>query len=117
MLTVNLFVDRRTDWNSWVSKLPRNVSKILIALSFRPYLVGVLTPDSTVGQWRIVFWIAFVIFNVTNIVYIIWASGEVQPWNDGALIQKPIENGSSSEDSFDESPAKKIPELKRDSLK
>lgn len=28
------------------------------------------------------FWISFVIFIVTTVVYSIWASGEVQPWNN-----------------------------------
>lgn len=35
----------------------------------------------TLGQWRLVFWISFAIFVVTTVVYSIWASGEVQPWN------------------------------------
>lgn len=37
--------------------------------------------QSTILEWRIVFWISFVIFLVTTVVYTIWASGEVQPWN------------------------------------
>lgn len=51
---------------------------------------------------------------MTNLVYIIWASGEVQPWNDGALIKKSNDSASTSDDSFDETPVKKFPELKRD---
>lgn len=62
------------------------------------------------------FWIAFVVFNVTNIVYIIWASGEVQPWNDGVLLKKSNDSASTSDDDYD-TPNKKIEELKRDSLK
>lgn len=82
----------------------------------RPLLVGLLTPNRTVEEWRIVFWIAFVIFNVTNIVYIIWASGEVQPWNDGVLLKKSNDSASTSEDGYD-APKKMIEELKRDSIK
>jgi ACS family sodium-dependent inorganic phosphate cotransporter len=41
-------------------------------------------------EWRIVFWIAFGVFMVTNAVYIIWASGEVQPWNTPHLMNKPL---------------------------
>lgn len=33
-------------------------------------------------EWRVVFWISFVIFMVTTVVYVLWASGEVQPWNN-----------------------------------
>jgi MFS transporter, ACS family, solute carrier family 17 (sodium-dependent inorganic phosphate cotransporter), other len=40
-----------------------------------PALVGIMTPNSSLSEWRAVFWIAFVIFNVTNLIYIIWASG------------------------------------------
>jgi hypothetical protein len=55
-------------------------------------------PDG-LKQWRIVFWIAFVIFNVTNVVYIIWASAEIQPFNDGIPLKSKIENEDSLDDS------------------
>lgn len=32
-------------------------------------------------EWRIVFWITMVVFIVTTIFYIIYASGETQLWN------------------------------------
>lgn len=32
-------------------------------------------------EWRVVFWISFAIFMVTTVIYVLWASGEVQPWN------------------------------------
>lgn len=28
------------------------------------------------------FWISFAIFMVTTVIYVLWASGEVQPWNN-----------------------------------
>lgn len=37
--------------------------------------------QSSIEEWRVVFWISFGIFVVTTVVYSIWASGEVQPWN------------------------------------
>lgn len=43
-------------------------------------------------EWRIVFWIAFVIFIVTSIVYMIWASGEVQDFNTPNLLNKSAES-------------------------
>jgi len=46
-----------------------------------PYLVGLLTPDSTLMQWKKVFWIAIAVLVGTNMVYIVLGSGEVQPWN------------------------------------
>lgn len=33
-------------------------------------------------EWRIVFWIVLGVFIVTNIVFVIWASGDEQWWND-----------------------------------
>ncbi|XP_014232260.1 sialin-like [Trichogramma pretiosum] len=49
---------------------------------FSPYLVGLLTPNSTVDEWRSVFWIVFLMFAVTEVVFLIWGSGELQEWND-----------------------------------
>lgn len=34
------------------------------------------------------FWITFAVFNVTNIIYVIWASGETQPFNTPHLVNK-----------------------------
>lgn len=38
--------------------------------------------QSSLEEWRVVFWISFAIFVVTTFIYSIWASGEVQPWNE-----------------------------------
>jgi len=53
-----------------------------------PYLVGVMTPNATLLEWRLVFWVAFGVLVVTAIVYCIWASGDVQPFNDGTNSNK-----------------------------
>lgn len=42
----------------------------------------------------------FVVFNVTNIAYVIWASGEVQPWNTPHLMNKSVENAYDSDDDI-----------------
>ncbi|XP_044272566.1 sialin-like isoform X2 [Tribolium madens] len=57
-----------------------------------PYLVGALTEDHTLIQWRTVFWIAFGVFAITNLIFVIFASGEVQSWNedDSDLDQKEM---------------------------
>ncbi|KAI9586089.1 hypothetical protein GQX74_001936 [Glossina fuscipes] len=47
-----------------------------------PYLVGVLTPNTTLEEWRRVFWLAFIVLIATAVPYCIWESGEVQEWND-----------------------------------
>ncbi|XP_039284816.1 sialin [Nilaparvata lugens] len=48
-----------------------------------PALVAILTPNSTLAEWRIVFWVVFGIMNVTNLVYILFGSAEVQKWDEG----------------------------------
>ncbi|XP_063825389.1 putative inorganic phosphate cotransporter [Ostrinia nubilalis] len=53
-----------------------------IAGIIMPYLVGLLTPDQTIGQWRIAFWTVFAVLIGTNILYVIWGSGEQQWWDD-----------------------------------
>lgn len=72
-----------------------------------PYLVGVITTNQSLYEWRIVFWIAFVIFNVTNVVYIIWASGEIQPFNDPELLKRSKESLANSDSEANHNEAKK----------
>lgn len=52
--------------------------------------------QQSLEEWRIVFWIAFVIFIVTSIVYMIWASGEVQDFNTPNLLNKSAESDDYS---------------------
>lgn len=51
-----------------------------------PYIVGVLTPNQTVGEWRMVFWIVVGVFVVTNAIYFMFASGDIQDWNDPEFL-------------------------------
>lgn len=44
-------------------------------------------PQSTLLEWRLVFWIAVVVLVVTNIVYLFLGSGEAQPWNDPLTME------------------------------
>ncbi|XP_021183240.1 putative inorganic phosphate cotransporter [Helicoverpa armigera] len=47
-----------------------------------PYLIGLLTPDSTLAQWRVAFWVCFAVLVGTNVIYCIWADGKQQWWDD-----------------------------------
>ncbi|CAH4029405.1 unnamed protein product [Pieris brassicae] len=47
-----------------------------------PYLIGLLTPDQTISQWRIAFWTVCAVLVATNIIYVIWGTGEPQWWDD-----------------------------------
>ncbi|KAK0095664.1 hypothetical protein PV326_007708 [Microctonus aethiopoides] len=51
-----------------------------------PLVVGELTPDNTNVQWRLVFWIVFVVLVITNLIFIVYASGEVEYWNDPEFV-------------------------------
>lgn len=43
--------------------------------------------QSLLSEWRVVFWITFAIFVFTTIVYLFFASGEIQPWNGQPIIE------------------------------
>ncbi|XP_014223187.2 putative inorganic phosphate cotransporter, partial [Trichogramma pretiosum] len=47
-----------------------------------PYFVGVLTPNQTAGEWRLVFWLGFVITIISNLIYVLYVSGKVQKWDN-----------------------------------
>ena len=49
---------------------------------FTPYIAGHLTPHQTLKEWRLVFWIVFCVSILTNIVFLIYGSGEVEYWNN-----------------------------------
>ncbi|XP_049775994.1 putative inorganic phosphate cotransporter isoform X2 [Schistocerca cancellata] len=47
-----------------------------------PLYVGAIVKENTIEEWRIVFLTAAGMFFVGNLVFVIFADGEVQPWND-----------------------------------
>ncbi|KAF6203178.1 hypothetical protein GE061_003595 [Apolygus lucorum] len=47
-----------------------------------PYLIGFMTPNSTLHEWRMVMWLTFIVMSSTNIFYIFFGASEVQPWNN-----------------------------------
>jgi len=72
-----------------------------------PYLTGALTEDHTLLQWRAVFWITFGVFAVTNLVYLVFGTGNEQPWNDPDYnlkkkIHKSVQNGKETKKSKDD---------------
>lgn len=56
-----------------------------------PYIVAVLTPKQTLSEWRLVFWIVLGVFIVTNLIFVLFASGEVQYWNDPDFVVRDRE--------------------------
>ncbi|KAJ8681409.1 hypothetical protein QAD02_017196 [Eretmocerus hayati] len=53
-----------------------------------PLIVGLLTPHQTLSEWRLVFWIICAVFMLTNLVFVLWADGEVQFWNDPDFLRR-----------------------------
>ncbi|XP_024877927.1 putative inorganic phosphate cotransporter [Temnothorax curvispinosus] len=53
---------------------------------FTPYIVGEVASEQTMMQWRTVFWIVLGVFILTNIIFVLYASGEVQYWNDPDFV-------------------------------
>lgn len=49
--------------------------------SFQPYIVGKLTPNKLLSEWRLVFIISCVFLTITNLVYLIFGDGKTQPWD------------------------------------
>ncbi|KAF2903418.1 hypothetical protein ILUMI_02771 [Ignelater luminosus] len=56
-----------------------------------PYLVAKIAENQSMHQWQNVFWVTFVVCTVTNIIYIIWASGERRKWDYSPEVIPPPE--------------------------
>ena len=59
-----------------------------------PYIIGVLTPNETLSEWKIVFWIVFFVATTSNIFYLLFGSGKIQKWNDSAFNTECKEENS-----------------------
>lgn len=65
-----------------------------------PYVVGILTPNQTLSEWHLVFWIVFTVFVASNLIYLVWGSAELQEWNDPAFLmkEKKVNEGGAGND-------------------
>lgn len=62
-----------------------------------PVMVGYMTDgEQTPGQWQKVFWIFIPVYMVSEIFFLVFSSGSVQPWNDGEAGERR-ENAVDSE--------------------
>ncbi|XP_050311357.1 sialin [Anthonomus grandis grandis] len=58
-----------------------------------PFVVSALTEhDESLASWRILFWITVTLYAIEFIVFVIWGSGEEQPWNNPSSSKKLGEN-------------------------
>ncbi|XP_034099451.2 putative inorganic phosphate cotransporter isoform X3 [Drosophila albomicans] len=53
-----------------------------------PPVVGYLTPNATMNEWRVVFWLGFVIFIISAIVFAVIGTAEVQPYDPAYTGEK-----------------------------
>ncbi|XP_050432550.1 sialin-like isoform X2 [Adelges cooleyi] len=47
-----------------------------------PYVAGLLTPNRTISEWRLVFWIMLVVMVASSMLFTVIGSGETQFWDD-----------------------------------
>ncbi len=53
-----------------------------------PYIVGVIIKgEETLGQWRLVFYLAAFVSIMGNFVYMLFASAEEQSWSKSRIIK------------------------------
>lgn len=57
-----------------------------------PYLTGILTTEQTTAEWKTVFCLILVVAVLTNLVFLVFGSGEVQSWNDPGKKNRVIKN-------------------------
>lgn len=94
--------------------LSPNYSGTLMALSngisagitgiLSPYIIGVITPNQTLSEWRLVFWILFAISVSANLIFVVCGNGEVEYWNEPGFAIKDKNkkvDGSKSANSVD----------------
>lgn len=61
--------------------------------SLQPQIVGALTPNRLLSEWRVVFYISCAFLTITNLVFVIWGSAETQPWDNPRRKEITGENG------------------------
>jgi len=73
------------------------ISNTVATLSgvFAPYVIGVITTNSTQAEWRIVFYLAAVIYLFGAVFFCIFAKGEIQPWVKPFMENMELEKNSS----------------------
>ncbi|KAG8235197.1 hypothetical protein J437_LFUL015291 [Ladona fulva] len=64
-----------------------------------PIIAGKIAPNTEdADQWRIVFFVAAAVYFVFNLFFVIFGSGEIQPWNNPAPKNDNEENSVEQSD-------------------
>lgn len=54
-----------------------------IAALLAPFIVAAFTPHAYLSEWRYVWWFTFATLIASAVVFMIWGSAKIQPWNTG----------------------------------
>ncbi|XP_058797586.1 sialin-like [Phymastichus coffea] len=79
-------IDLSPNYSGTLSAFGNGVAAIGGVLT--PYIVGILTPNQTIMEWRLVFWIVFIVAAISNLNYLIFGSAKVQEWNDPEFLKR-----------------------------
>lgn len=66
------------------------------------FLIAIILFQHTLAEWRLVFWITLAVLVGTNIVFVLFASGDEQWWNDPQKVKNArnnVEEGKTREQS------------------
>lgn len=64
-----------------------------------PYTVGILAPDQTLGEWKLIFWIIFAVFTITALNFVVYGSGDVQPWDNAEFLKRESKRREGARES------------------
>ncbi|KAH7728881.1 Major facilitator superfamily [Aphelenchoides avenae] len=53
---------------------------VCVGMLLVPILVGILAPDNTISEWRMVFFVVFGILLLSNVAFCFLCSAEAEPW-------------------------------------
>ncbi|XP_068710175.1 vesicular glutamate transporter 2.2-like [Montipora foliosa] len=67
-----------------------------------PQIVGIVTPNKTAGEWRIVFWITAIVYIIGIVIFGLLVSGDLQPWADTSKDDKDADNQGEDEEKVNE---------------
>ncbi|KAF9818524.1 hypothetical protein SFRURICE_012548, partial [Spodoptera frugiperda] len=85
-------------WLTHIDMTPNFAGSVMGITNFFANITGIIAPlvagaviadEDDPRQWHTVFYISSGIYFVTNLVYIIFGSSEVQPWNDPDYMDTP----------------------------
>ncbi|XP_074615597.1 vesicular glutamate transporter 2.1-like [Acropora palmata] len=82
-----------------------------------PQIVGILTPNKTAGEWRIVFWITAVVYVIGIVIFGLLVSGELQPWAESNKDDDKGDKEDKNDGGDEEKAAETLDEEKKDKEK